>query len=212
MLNINRMIEINKKIIAKEIIIVISIVLIAMTTFIGLLIFNYSVNRKIEKQELEIEIIQKQIDTLSILANLKVSDESFPFAISMYMYLNDQGYISVNDSTFLKKIESNNYVDSLFSFYQIDNKDMSRKQFAVAIEQSKPMSIRVIEATYNQNELKRTLEQRNEFLNKYRDKILDNNKIRSILIMVLLILVLLVYPARLLIYLLIWAFKTLRKE
>lgn len=206
------MTEINKKIIAKEIIIVFSIVLIAMTTFIGLLIFNYSVNRKIEKQELEIEIIQKQIDTLSILANLKVSDESFPFAISMYMYLNDQGYISVNDSTFLKKIESNNYVDSLFSFYQIDNKDMSRKQFAEAIEQSKPMSIRVIEATYNQNELKRTLEQRNEFLNKYRDKILDNNKIKSILIMVLLILVLLVYPARLLFYLLIWAFKTLRKE
>ncbi|MBX9891875.1 MAG: hypothetical protein K2Y12_06100 [Chitinophagaceae bacterium] len=111
MFNIFRVVEKNKKIIAKEIIIFFSIALIVLTTFIGLLLFNYSVNRNIEKQELEIKIIQKQIDTLSILSNLKVSDESFPFAILMYMYINDLGYISVNDSTFLKKIENINYVD-----------------------------------------------------------------------------------------------------
>lgn len=89
---------------------------------------------------------------------------------------------------------------------------MSRKQFVEAIDQSKPMSIRVIEATYKQRELKRTLEHRKDFLNKYRNKILDNNKMNSILIMLSFVLVLLVYPARLLFYLLIWAFKTLRKE
>jgi hypothetical protein len=206
------MIEKNKKMIAKEIIIFFSIGLIVLTIFIGLSVFNYSINRNIEKQELDIKTIQKQIDTLSILANLKVSDESFPFAISMYMYLNDLGYISVNDTMFLRKIENINYVDSLFSFYQIDNKDMSRKQFVEAIDQSKPMSIRVIEATYKQRELKRTIELTSDFLNKYQNKFIDNYKMYSILIMLSFVLVILVYPVRLLFYLLIWAFKTLRKE
>ena len=212
MFNIFRMIEKNKKMIAKEIIIFFSIGLIVLTIFIGLSVFNYSINRNIEKQELDIKTIQKQIDTLSILANLKVSDESFPFAISMYMYLNDLGYISVNDTMFLRKIENINYVDSLFSFYQIDNKDMSRKQFVEAIDQSKPMSIRVIEATYKQRELKRTIELTSDFLNKYQNKFIDNYKMYSILIMLSFVLVILVYPVRLLFYLLIWAFKTLRKE
>jgi hypothetical protein len=129
-----------KKILAREILIFLSSILLIFLIYLGLCLYNYTISTKIEKSEIEIKSLQIELDSLTEITTIRLTDKNFPFALSIYLYLHDLNYIQISQEEYIKQIDNYLFLDTLFLHFSDLNSDLNKSEFIDSINKTKEKS------------------------------------------------------------------------
>lgn len=219
-----------KKIFAREFLILVFCLLIALLTLLGAFLWNYYYRVEIQKLNIDLELIDEKISTLRTptledqknqkirKSKIKNQEELFTKFYQSDVY---SSYYS-NYYTFWNRLESINKSDSL-SYYWDDwdkgivtffkkNNFKNSEQLRRFIEKNSLTDSAESNSENNSEEIKTLLYEEKPFIRdvikEKRAKILDCNKLISLILKIFFISFFVLFPIRYLTLLTIWSFKT----
>ena len=210
-----------KKFIAREIIVFISCWGLAIIAFLGTYPYNYIINREIVSQKEYLESYKLEIDSLKQVSNIKLQKQVWLFnSLSRKFNLISSGYPSYQELwSRLEEMQLNNTIEYFWNnrfesdfkeaLYELDIKSLEEfNQFIFDYSLTDPEKEN-LEKAEKMSSQQYKLEDK---INVKKYDVLNINQQLGFSMLSFLIILILAFPVRYIIYLMIWSIKVIRQK
>jgi hypothetical protein len=224
------MIKINKKTIAREIILIASISVILLLTFIGFLTYNASTNSKIKSTENEMNLneakISKLIEANSQIDSLIYTDSNYCYVLWYSMREYSESKFNMDSLTFYNGLLDSTYYNKVYFFlvptniisdsYEVyKNKIKLSVAHNLILKNRLDLKMKLITFWKNVEEVERIKMENKTKLNLLKiikQKFISNKEKKKMLSDLFWIIIIIAYPFRLMIIATIWSYNILKQQ
>jgi len=209
-----------KKIIAREFLILMSCIGISILAYIGTLPYNYIISSNIKNSEKQIKPLNNQIDSLERAYNTKIEKHKWFFREIVDRYGPDIGYSSYKELwTRLSEFQKSDSID--YKWNNVWSQDVIKITKEIGFKDGKDFNQFIIEYSLNKqeqideenaNKIRKNVDSLKRQIRYKENRLLDSEGQIYFGLICLIIMAIIAFPVRYLIYSIRWSMKTLKQK